>query len=588
MKRLWSERWVATALLALAAVAHAGEGAMSTINVSDLGATPNDGKDDTAAVCAALEQCRAQGAAGVVFPPGRYDFHAADDSHRHKVSMAAAGLRNAVIDGQGAELVFHGITQSFSFAGCEQLTVRNLTIDWEKPLITVGEIVASTPAYFDVKAYDEFPVQGGEKVDSFMDYDPETQLPRRHGMDGYWSVEKTELASPGVLRVFTVRPFDMKVGFLAVLRHQTYGFNAMSFHACKETTVEDVTVYHTPGMALTAGQCHNMSIRRFKVLIKPGTRRLISANADGSHFGGCTGKIVLEDCIFDGQGDDAINAKAGLYLGVTEKVDARTVLAKHNLNMRDPRDPGDVMELTPPDTLLPYGTATVASCEVLEDGQTHRLVFEKDLPERLAIGDLLGNASRCANFEIRNCTFTRNRARGILMQTRGAVVENCTFKDVTSGGIWVLAEVTHFFECIPARDVVIRNNTFEHCNYGGPLGDAVLGAFAYLKDFAPPPEPGVFRNVVIEGNTIDQADNCAIYLAGAENVVVKDNTITGAAAMPTRPHGRNAVYIRSSRNVAITGNRAEKSLQGEACESILAIGPGCDEGTIKVENNTGF
>jgi hypothetical protein len=394
--------------------------------------------------------------------------------------------------------------------------------------------------------------------------------------------------APQVLRVFTKQAFDMKVGFLAVLRHQTYGFNALSFHACKEVTVEDITVYHTPGMGLTAGQCHNMNIRRFNVLIKPGTRRMISANADGSHFGGCTGLIRIEDCIFDGQGDDAINAKAGLYLGVTEKLDARTVLAKHNLDMLDPRDPGDVMELTPPDTLIPYGTATVASCMVLEDGKTHRLVFEEDLPERLALGDLLGNATRCASFEIRNCTFSRNRARGILMQTRGAVVEDCTFKDITSGGIWVLAEVTHFFECIPARDIVIRNNTFDHCNYGGPLGDAVIGAFAYLKGFAPPPEPGVFKNIVMEGNTIRQADNCAIYLAGAEDVVIKDNIIEGACSMPTQGHGSNAIYIRSSRNVALTGNRVEKAEQGPACENVLEIGPGCEEETITSVGNTGF
>ncbi len=581
-------RGIAVLLLLTVPAIRAGATDMTLINVCDFGAGPGDGQDDTTAFRAAFEQCRTRGAKGVLFPPGRYDFHAENDSDQYKVSMAIGGLKNVVIDGQGAVLIFHGRTQPFSFAACENITLRNMTIDWEKPLITVGEVVASTPEYFDVKAFDEFPVQGGEKVDSFMDYNPETHLPRRHGMDGYWSVSKTELVAPQVLRVFTQRPFDMKVGFLAVLRHQTYGFNGFSFHGCKDVTVEDVTVYHVPGMALTAGQCHNMNIRRFKVLIKPGTRRMISANADGSHFSGCTGLIRMEDCVFEGQGDDAINAKAGLYLGVTEKVDARTVLARHNLDMRDPRAPGDVMELTPPDTLIPYGTATVASCEVLADGKTHRLVFKEDLPERLALGDLLGNATRCANFEIRNCTFSRNRARGILVQTRGVVVENCTFKDITSGGVWVLAEVTHFFECIPARNVVIRNNTFDNCNYGGPLGDAVVGAFAYLKGFAPPPKPGVFKDIVIEGNTIRQADNCAIYLAGTENVVIKNNAIEGACAMPTRKHGHNAIYIRSSRNVTLAGNRVEKENQGAPCEAAFKMGPGCDKGTIKCDGNTGF
>ena len=37
---------------------------------------------------------------------------------------------------------------------------------------------------------------------------------------------------------------------------------------------------------------------------------------------------MLEDCTFEGMGDDGVNVKSGLYLKVTERVDEHTVLAQ--------------------------------------------------------------------------------------------------------------------------------------------------------------------------------------------------------------------------------------------------------------------
>ena len=64
-----------------------------------------------------------------------------------------------------------------------------MTIDWERPPFSIGTVTAKGDKSFDVRVLDEFPVKGGEPVQAFMDYDPKTRLPRRHGLDVYHGVD---------------------------------------------------------------------------------------------------------------------------------------------------------------------------------------------------------------------------------------------------------------------------------------------------------------------------------------------------------------------------------------------------------------
>ena len=203
-------------------------------------------------------------------------------------------------------------------------------------------------------------------------------------------------------------------------------------------TFQDITVRTCPGMGFIGQSSENVTLDHCVVQPAAGTRRFISATADGCHFGGCTGDIVLRNCLFDGQGDDGINMKSGLFINIEQIVDERTVLARHNLNMGCLPDAGDLMELMPQDTLLSYGTVKVQSAAMEADGHTHRVVLEGPLPKEVKVGDMLANATKLPRARISNCTFQRNRARGMLIQIRDTVVEGCTFKDITSAGVLVI------------------------------------------------------------------------------------------------------------------------------------------------------
>ena len=103
------------------------------IEVTSFGAVPDDGQDDTDAVLAAFERCKTENARGIAFPRGRYHFHAPAEPEKRGVLFPVRELHDAVVDGRGSELIFHGITGCFFFANCSGVTVRDLVIDWERP-----------------------------------------------------------------------------------------------------------------------------------------------------------------------------------------------------------------------------------------------------------------------------------------------------------------------------------------------------------------------------------------------------------------------------------------------------------------------
>lgn len=563
-------------------------GETARVDVTRFGAVPNDGKDDTAAILAAIEECRKLAPAILLFPKGQYDFFAGSNPNDKGTLFPVADIDRLTIEGNGAEFIIHGVTGIFRFANCQNLNIRHFTIDWDRPPFSLGKVIAVEGNHFDVEVFPEYPVKGGEPVGAFMDFDPETRLPMRHGLDEYYTCEKTELVREQVLRVHLKHQARIKPGVLVQLRHQVYGPSTFVCSRCSNVTVEDVTVHTVPGMGFIGSVCTNINLKRFRVVPRPGSGHLMSATADATHFGGCKGTISMEDCEYEGMGDDAVNIKSGLYLSLKEKIDDRTILAAHNLKMIDAPDPGDVMEISHVDDLIPYATARVKKVEVLPNDGLHKVEFIDPLPAELKEGDVFGNATRTPKVRISNCRVRNNRARGMLIQTRDAIVENCNFTNCTGPGILVLTEVVYFFESIGTRDVVVRNCTFDHVNYGAAIGPGALCAMAYLKDFKYPPKPGVHKNVIFEGNVIRNTDNSGIFVAGTDGITIRSNKITNACDYPTTDSGSSAIYVMSSRDILIEANTADSRNQGDGAKTMLLFGDGIDKNTITIKNNSGF
>lgn len=558
--------------IVLAAVAISIVHPAAALDVTSFGAVPNDGEDDTEAFLEAFRQAQNECDNMIVIPEGRYNLRADGNPKSHSTLFPASNVNGLTIDGQGAELMMSGKGGVFSFSECQNIVVRGLTFDWDRPPFSQGTVVASESNSFDVQIESNYPVEGEEPVGAFMSYDPVTRLPAGKGLDVYNGVDKTELIAPQVLRVHLNRPISVPVGTLLVLRHQVYGPNIFCFERCTNVLVNNVTVYCAAGMVLTGRVSTDISLKHFNVLIRPDSGRLMSATADATHFGGCKGTVSLEDCTFEGMGDDGVNIKSGLYLIVRKRLDDHSVLGQHNLKMVDLPDEGDVMEMSHMDTLLPFSSDKVKTAEMdLGEDNLHRISFTKELPAELRVGDVLGNASRVAKLRMKNCTVRGNRARGVLCQTRDAVIEGCTFRNCTSAGALVVTETSYFHESIGTRNVTVRGNLFENCNLGAAAAEGALSALAWLPHNAYPTKPGVHRDVVFENNRIINTGESAIFAVGVDGLTIRGNTIEHACETPNKESGRNAIRVMNSARVEIKDNTIDPKQQGPGMTEAVRV-----------------
>ncbi|MEP7110472.1 MAG: hypothetical protein ABI760_20930 [Ferruginibacter sp.] len=553
------------------------------IKVTDFGAVANDGKDDTPGILSAIEACKHKNKSKLVFEFGTYDVYGSkkDSGGRFEPAIDLENISNLTIEGNGSEFIGHDYSSMFHFTNCRNLAIANLSVDWDPLPYTQGKVVQVDSGYIDIKVADPFIAKAGLHTEAIIGYDPENRRMARRYTDHYQlGFEKTtEIAGPGIMRLFVGRQDRFagimpSVGTDVIARHHVYGFQSFEFARCTNVQLENVTIYSNPGMGVTGEECRDIKINHLKVMIRPGSGRWMSCTADATHFTSCRGSILMENCLFEGMGDDATNVRSGEYLLVDE------LLAGNKLRLKtgnryggDPRPPliGDRLELSGDDKLLlPYTVATVRSVKINEGGKTLVVGFSEKLPARTRKADVVGNASSLPVLRIRNCTVIRNRSRGFIIKTRNVIIEDCTFQDITECAVALETDINAWWESIGSWDVIIRNNRFIDGKFETGYLHGVIESHT-MSQTAP---AGVYRRIMIKNNVFLGSAANIIKIGSADGVNIIDNIMD---------HPKDeAIFLYNTRNVRISGNKLTGGKQA------LKFGDGCDKATIRAENNIGF
>ncbi len=553
----------------------------SEIKVADFGAIPNDGINDTPAIVAAIEACKNRKGTKLVFAPGRYDINAEakPQGRRRQPSLKIENINNMTIEGNGAELIGCDYSTMFHFSRCRNIAINNLTVDWDPVPFTQGKVVAVNSSYVDIEVVAPFTAQAGRRTEGLLGYDPHLQRMARRYTDHYQKgYEKTsEIVRPGVMRLFIGRQDRFAgslppVGKYIIVRHQIYNYQAFEFFHCNKVRIENVNIYSNPGMGVIGRFSRDFLLRRLNVMIRPGSGRWMSSTADATNFGSCRGTVVMENCLFEGMGDDATNINAGHYQVVAERLDDKKLIIGCGPRDRHVTLPqiGDRLELSGQD-LVPYATVAVKSVKSEGKEKTFVVELSDKLPERTGKGDIVGNASACPSVRIRCCTVSSSRARGFILKTRDAVIENCTLQNVSASAIVMNTDLTAWWESVGSHDVIIRNNRFIDCRFERAYVSGVIECLAGLTGQE---AAGIHRRITVENNIIQGTDGNAIRIGYADGAEIVNNVIDNA--------NKEAIFIHNSRNVRVTGNKVTNSSVG------LGIGDGCEAATIKTEDNIGF
>lgn len=554
-KLLISPLW---ALLATGLIASAASGG-GVLDVSLFGAFPDDNKDDTLAVRAALTQAKASGASKLVFPKGRYDFYpemaferyqyiSNNDEGLKRVAFPLIDMKRFEIDGQGSSFLFHGFLSPFTIDTSRAIVLRNFSVDYVRPFHSEGKILQVTDAFADLAISEEYPYSVENGLLKFHDGKPKkerTLYPVSAMLEFDPVKRETAYRARDNWIGDDIRAEDLGNRHVRVLREKltgtpgnvfVFGPNhrlvcAIVISDSSDVTIDDVTLYHCGGMGVLGQRSRDLTVRRMKVTPAPGKDRIVSITADATHFVNCGGKVTLEDCLFELQKDDATNVH-GIYVRVVNRLGPAMVDVKLVHPQQYGFDfigEGETLELVKGPALTTYANPVVKKVERLNKEYT-RLTFKKPLPDQVEIGDALASVKQYPELTIRGCTIRGNRARGILLNSRAkTVVENNTFHTAGSA-ILFEGDARFWYEQAGVSDCLIQNNVFDNCNYGVwgraliEVGAGITPAFRAASRYN--------KNIRIVGNTIRHFHPALLDMYCVQGLAFTNNTLEKTEAYP--------------------------------------------------------
>ncbi len=510
----------------------------------------------------------------------KYFFISNHDSGPKKVAFPVISLNNLVIDGGGAEFIMHGIVMPMAIEDAKNITIKNLFFDFDRATHSELKVAAVDKEKhtidFEISSQYPYEIRNGQLIFLKDGYE--------HNLENavYWDPEKRAVAyqsrqltplnktleksvinnndnrthiypidtnsppykfrgtensliarqlSPGLVRISGVKETLPKPGWILVAK----GLNGNNRLApgirlldSENILVDNVTVHHASGMGLIAEGCTNVTLDAFNVIPKASNGRMLSTNADATHFVGCRGKILMKNCRFENQLDDATNIH-GTYLEITD-ISRKTVGARighfQQVEYHFGRPGDSVVVVNPRVSAKPLAKLTIKKIEFI-NSRYYQITFNEDVPEQVLKGFYLENVQSYPDVEIRNCEIINNRARGLLISTpRKVIIENNVLSSMMAA-IQCPNEFTFWYESGYVRDLTIRNNRFLDNTYGNSKPSPVINilAFSANGDY-------IHDRIIIENNTFSNYSSFILLAEHVKDLKFSNNTINYSGNYP--------------------------------------------------------
>ncbi|MBU2947800.1 right-handed parallel beta-helix repeat-containing protein [Zobellia uliginosa] len=548
----------------------------------------------------------------LVFEKGTYKFLPDYATQRYSfITNHGNGLKNIIfllenfdsvtIEGNGSVFIFHGQVAPFQIRNCNQLTVKNLKMDWDIPFLFQGEVLAvdKNEGWRDVKPFTDgfswelkkdrifFPNVDGfsfPELGSTLAFNAEHKRVAHGAWDMGSRPRWVEERPDGVLRFHEHLKQYPPVGSILNSKgdhdHNRYA-PAFQITSSKNIHLEDITIHHALGMGFLFERTDNITIHNCGIYVRKGSDRVVSTIADATHFANCKGDILIEDSTFKHMLDDGTNVH-GTYVVVNKVLDERTVRValQHFEQMGfEFAASGDEVWFIQQPSPKRASENVVDHVSIVNDKYSD-ITFKNELPDNLARGDILENKTWNPTFTMRGCSIKDHRARNIVLKTPlKTIIENNEFSSMMSS-IFFRGETYFWFESGAVEDVLIQNNNFEYCAYSG-MEHAILNITPRLgKDFD---QTEIYDgNIRFINNNIKTFDNRIVWADRVDGLTISGNVIEQTTtASSLHPDGyqfdfKNCINVEVSNNT-YKGN-ADKVLKLE----------GISTEKVKYKRNKGF
>jgi hypothetical protein len=567
---------------------------MTQISINDFYFKEKHGIDYTLAVSSALELARGVENPVLSFTKGTYHFYpdhafkgffapSNNDASIKAVTFPILKYENLVIDANESDFVFHGRISPFVVEDSNSITIRNFSIDYERPFYSQGKIMASTQGYLDLDIQKEkFPFRVENKLGKiifigenwendlsnqvvlFQEYDEKTKAPGYNAQVFLCTIGdklnqtnlpaqslelKAEELENGLVRLWgDYSKYLFITGNILTISHENRENSAVFLKDSKNISVENVTIHHAPSMGIIAQTTENINIDGLVVALNEHSRGLLTINADATHFVNCSGLIKIENSVMENMNDDGVNIH-GIYTVLRDILAPDTFTTElihfqqHGVNIYKKHDKIAIMCSQGFNKLC---EAEIESAEFIKNNLI-KIRITQNLSEAIKPGDVVDNFSRMPEVEIRGCRTGKNRPRGFLLTTpKRVLIENNTFSN-SLYAIHIAGDTTYWFESGQVNDVTIKENTFNDCCYAG--GDFVIAVTPEFKRG----ENELFfhRNISIINNTFCTFDDDLLYAYSADGLVFSGNRYHKTNTYKSRKDDDVQVSLKDCKNAMI-------------------------------------
>jgi len=540
-----------------------------------------EGNDATLAVQEALLACKAHPGSTLKLGGGELHFYkkyafekeyyiSNNDYSKKSIIFPLIGMKDLTIDGEGADLLFHGEVLPFVLDGSETITLKNFTVDYPQPFFFQADITAAGEDFlelqFDTREFNVrvegrelvffSPIDHWEKRSSKVlvtEFEQETKIPSAYQRPYivYLPEEKEDSFLGGFFRYLTATQsapnclrFDGDLKQIHTVGNKwvcTFSMDrdypGIFGNRTKDILIQDVTLYQTYSMGVICQLCENVTMEHLKTVPREGSGRFLSVAADATHFVNCSGFVRYEGCTFTNMLDDAGNVH-GIYTRYARMINEHTILVTYGHYQQKGQnlyDPGDHVRIIDNRDMTTVADMTV-KCSSLLSGDFLRLEFEELLPEMLD-GFTVENYTRMPELYINNCFSGYNRPRGFLPATWKRIeITNNVFSNMEPA-IHMTADCVDWFEAGPANDVLIKGNHFKNAAFtGGPVLLIGPNTKSCKEPFS--------KNILIEDNLFEMNDERFLVVDHVENLVFRNNRFIQREDLPAHQKiGENGFAI---------------------------------------------
>lgn len=513
------------------------------------------------------------------FKKDRYDFYPADAQQREyyvsnhdqnqpkKVGICIEGWNNLTIDGCGSDFFFHGQMLPIAVVNSSNITLKNLSIDFENPHIAQVEIIENKGdegIVFLVEPWVEYRINEKGYFETYEEFTIDEwkysqytgiafEKESRHivyNTSDLW-IDTKDVKDLGERKLYAPNWKDSRLvpGTKVAMRTWSRPAPGIFLDHCNNTYINNINVHYAEGMGLLAQRCENIELDGFNVCLRgDDDPRYFTTQADATHFSQCKGMIRSENGLYEAMMDDAINVH-GIYLKVKERIDECTIRCSYEHEQAWGfawGDAGDSVCFVKANTMETlehrnvikaiYGQQTTDNGqEALSNSGMKEFIitFEKELPEEINADITYGieNLSWTPEVIFRNNIIRNNRARGALFSSPLRTVCEKNVFDHTSGtAILLCGDCNGWYESGAVRNLVIRKNTFINALTNMfQFTNAVISIYPEIPDLEGQTKyfhGGKPDAIVIEKNHFITFDTPLLYAKSVDGLIFRKNKVT--------------------------------------------------------------